>query len=170
MLRRVGIFVDIGNLYYCVGKRWEGRKLNYEEYLSVAQGESIRIRATAYGTQLADEAMTFISALRHFGYETKYQQPKISQNADGEKIRKADWDVGIAMDVVRMVGRLDTVILGTADPDMVPLVKYIQERGSVARIVACGISRELKDAADSYFEITEDMLVEIEHAVTTESS
>jgi len=114
--------------------------------------------------------MTFISALRHFGYETKYQQPKISQNADGEKIRKADWDVGIAMDVVRMVGRLDTVILGTADPDMVPLVKYIQERGSVARIVACGISRELKDAADSYFEITEDMLVEIEHAVTTESS
>lgn len=170
MLRRLGIFVDVSNLYYCVGKKWEGRKLNYEKYLEVAQGDSIRIRATAYGAQIADEAANFISALKHFGYETKYQQPKISRGSEGEKIRKADWDVGIAMDVVRIVHRLDVVVLGTADPDMVPLVKYIQEKGTVARIIACGINRELKDVADSFLEVNEDMLVEIENAVTTESS
>lgn len=170
MLRRLGIFADVSNLYYCVGKKWEGRKLNYEKYLEIAQGDSMRIRAIAYGAQVADEAVNFISALRHFGYETKYRQPKVSRGVDGKEIRKADWDVGIAMDVVRILPRLDIVILGTADPDMVPLVNFIQERGSIARIVACGISRELKDVADSFLEITEPMLVEVESAVAAESS
>ncbi len=159
MLRRIGIFADVSNLYYCIGKKWEGRKLDYEKYLEIAQGEGIRIRAIAYGTQIGDEAMNFIVALKHFGYETKYRQPKILR----DEVRKTDWDVGIAMDVVRMFSRFDTVVLGTADPDMVPLVQFIQERGVIVRIIACGISRELKDIADSFYEVTEDMLVELEN-------
>ena len=172
MLRRIGIFVDVSNLYYCIGKKWEGRKLDYEKYLEVVQGEGIKIRAIAYGTQIGDEATNFIVALKHFGYETKYRQPKILR----DEVRKIDWDVGIAMDVVRMFSRFDVVVLGTADPDMVPLVEFIQERGAIVKIVACGISRELKDVADFFYEVTEDMLVEIgngngnEDTETTESS
>ena len=166
MLQRIGIFIDVANQYYCVGKKWEGRKLNYESYLEVAQGDAIRIRAIAYGNQDSDEAVYFIGALKHAGYETKYLTSTVDSK---NQIRKGDWKIGIALDIVRMLSRLDIVVLGSSDPDMVPVIKYIQEHGAIAKVVACGISRDLKDAANSYHEITEDMLMEISSAKATES-
>lgn len=169
----VGVFADVSNLYYCIGKKFSGRKLAYDKYLKQAVGTHELYRAFAYGAQLNDEAVNFITCLRHFGYDTKYKKPKqyvapsVAPNcpkcgeilpAEKREIRKADWDVGIAMDVVRLIDRLDIVVIGSADGDLSPLVEWIKEKGRRCVVLACGISRDLKNVADHWTEIDEPLL------------
>ena len=157
MSKRIGIFCDVSNLYYCIGKKFDKRKLDYREYLQYAKDLGDVQHAHAYGAQLNNEASGFIHCLRQIGFEPKYKSPKDYHNKDNFK-SKADWDVGIAIDIVRMIDRMDMIILGTADGDLTPVVEWAKEQGVDVIILACGISRELKDAATKFIEIPESML------------
>ncbi len=44
-------------------------------------------------------------------------------------MKKGDWDVGIAMDIIKLSGKLDVVILVAGDGDYVPLVEYLKNNG-----------------------------------------
>jgi uncharacterized LabA/DUF88 family protein len=155
--KRIGVFCDVSNLYYCIGKKFDKRKLDYRAYLQYARDLGEVQHAIAYGAQLNNEASGFIHCLKQIGFEAKYKSPKDYHNRDNFK-RKADWDVGIAIDIVRMLDRLDMIILGTADGDLKALVEYAKERGVDVVVLACGISRELKDSATKFIEIPESML------------
>lgn len=156
MPRVIALFADVGNLYYCVGKKFDSRKLDYAKYLKAVVGEDTLYRAFAYGTQLNDEAVRFITCLKHVGFEPKYKKPRPADSAKEGK--RVDWNVGISMDVVRLIDRVDTVVLGSAEAGLVPLVEWVKEKGVRCHVRACGISRELKDAADEYVELEEDLL------------
>ena len=89
------------------------------------------VKAVAYIVKQkdADEKQTrsfegFTKALRHGGYELKQKVPR--QRKDGSI--KADWDLGIAMDVVASQQKFDTIILASGDGDFLPLVQYLQKR------------------------------------------
>ncbi len=159
-MSNIGLFVDISNLYYCIGKKFEGRKLDYQKLLGVGSEFGHIQRAHAYGTQMAEEALPFITCLKKLGYDTKYKRPRILDTQAGEekRIRKADWDVGLAMDVVRLIERVDTVIICSSDPDLTPLVQWVKDQGVRCVILACGVSRELRETADQFFEIGEPLL------------
>lgn len=159
-MNNTAVFADVSNLYYCIGRKYDGRKLDYERLFARVRDFGTVQRAFAYGTQVNQEASNFISCLRKLGYTTKYKQPKMSDTPGEEKkvIRKADWDVGIAMDAVRMSDKVDTIILCSSDPDLVPLVEWIKDQGIRCIVLACGISRELKEVADQYFEIDAELL------------
>jgi uncharacterized LabA/DUF88 family protein len=159
MAKRIGIFCDVSNLYYCIGKKFDKRKLDYRKYLAFAKDLGDVQHAIAYGAQLQNEASAFIHCLKNFGFEPKYKSPKDYHNKDNFK-RKADWDVGIAIDIVKMIDRLDLIILGTADGDLTPVVDWAKERGVDVIVLACGISRELKDTT-KYIEIPESMLEDV---------
>lgn len=154
MQKRIVVLVDIGNLFYCCGRKWVGRKVDYARYLAEASKLGDVLRAVAYGTQRDDEAAGFIACLRHTGFEVKYRQ-------QGE--RRIAWDVGIALDAVRMMGRVDAVVLGSASPDMVPLAEFLRDSGVECIVLACGINRDLKHAATTFIELTEDVLVSDTH-------
>jgi uncharacterized LabA/DUF88 family protein len=156
-MKRIGVFVDISNIYYCAGKKFSGRKVDYGKYLALAKQDGEVFRAIAYGAQRENEAVGFITCLRHLGFETQYKEPK--QIAVGDKtVWRADWKVGITVDVVQMLDRLDLVVLGSADADMAPLVKYIRQKGIPCVILACGISRDLKSEANRFIELDETVL------------
>jgi uncharacterized protein (TIGR00288 family) len=159
MAKRIGVFCDISNMYYCIGKKFRKRKLDYKKYLAYAKELGDIAYAIAYGAQMQGEAAFFIQCLKNFGYEPKYKAPKNYHNRNNFR-RKADWDVGITMDIVRKIDDIDMIILGTADGDLTPLVEWAKERGKSVIILACGISRELKDAATTFIEIPESMLEE----------
>ena len=40
--------------------------------------------------------------------------------------KKADWDVGIAVDAIRMASMFDIIIIVSGDGDFIPMVKYLQ--------------------------------------------
>jgi uncharacterized LabA/DUF88 family protein len=157
MRKRLGVFVDVSNIYYCIGKKFEGRKLDYRKYLEFLDDLGDVVKAIAYGSQLNNEATGFVYALQQIGFQPKFKAVKSYR--DGENLRrKADHDVAIAIDIVQMLDRFDIVILGTADSDLEPVVHYCTQRGVDVITFACGISRDLKASSTKFFEIYEALL------------
>lgn len=158
-MRNVGVFADISNLYHCVGKKFPNRKLDYSKLRDLIVGDDILFRAIAYGVQTHNEASKFIEKLRRFGYEPKYKQVRVIQNGDEEpKYIKTNWNVGMTLDVMLMLDKLDVAILCSSDPELVPLVEFIKARGLKCVVASAGISRDLRIAASSYIELDDSVL------------
>ncbi len=152
------LLVDIANLYYCVGKRFPGRKLDYAKLRDRVAELGPIYRSFAYGIQMNEEANPFITCIRKLGYDTKYKKSKMTEENEKKVIRKAEWDVGLTLDAVRVIERVDTVVLASSDIDLVDLVRYVRDKGVRCIVFACGIPQELRDVSDFYIEITEDLL------------
>ena len=158
-MKRILICADVSNLYYCIGKSFEGRRLDYGKYIASIRDLGDIQKLIAYGAQMGKEASAFIHCLKKLGFETKYKEPKVFRSG-GHVRRKADWDVGIAMDIVNAIEMksVDMVVLGSADGDLAPCVDWARARGVDVLVVACGIARELKKSATAFIEIPESYL------------
>lgn len=159
MLLRILLIVDVSNIYYTVRREFNGQ-LDYKNlYDRVAERGQI-YRAIAYGSDMNDEARRFKDLLINIGFELKYKEPKIYPNAEDptKEYRKADWDVQMAIDIVQILDSVDLVVLVTGDGDLVPAVNYVKSRGKLIHILGCGISRDLREASDLWFEIDKTML------------
>lgn len=148
------MIVDVSNFYYTVKKYFNPQaRLDYSKFIKRFSGRADIRRSIAYGAEIQGAAGKFRDALNHLGFETKYKEPKIFAPVNGRQNRKADWDVGMAMDIVRFGQDYDLLILGTADGDLAPCVDYIKETGVEVWVVGCGISRDLKEAANYWEEL-----------------
>lgn len=157
---RIGVFVDISNLYFTTKKKFSGGKIDYNKFLVSAVGKNELVCAYAYGAQEGGQAANFIKCLVNFGFIPKFKEPRqVAPN-----VKKADWDVGITIDVIKHLSKLDIVVLGSSDGDFAPLVKFVQNQGVRVHVWGALISRELKNIADKYHEIGESFV----HAGTTE--
>lgn len=154
---RVATFVDVSNLWYCLSRKFPGGKLNYQKLYGLAESYGELLRATAYGQQVRDEAEVFIACLHKIGYRTRYKEVR-QEDSTKWLARKSDWDVGIAVDVVRVVAKVDAVVLCTSSATFAPLLKWLQDCGIRTIVIGCGVPRELKDHADDWTEIGEDFL------------
>lgn len=159
-MKRIGIFVDVSNIYYCVSKKYNKRKLDYRKYYAFIADLGEIQQAIAYGAQLHGEANSFLHCLKKIGFAAKYKMTKTYQNIDGIR-RKADQDVAITIDIVNMINSMDMIVLGSADSDLAPTVEWARARGVDVVVIACGIARELKDTATKAIEIPESLLEEI---------
>jgi uncharacterized LabA/DUF88 family protein len=120
--QRVGVLVDIQNLYYSA-KVLYGKKVNFKKVLEEATSGRKLIRAIGYGIKtLEGQEEKFFDALGKQGFEVKTKDLQIFPG--GQK--KGDWDVGIAVDAIKMSKTLDAVVLISGDGDYIPVVEYIQ--------------------------------------------
>ncbi len=120
--QRIGVLVDIQNLYYSARVLY-GKKVNFKNLLTSAVENRKLIRAIGYGISTEDaQEDKFFDALEKVGFEVKTKNLQIF--AGGQK--KGDWDVGIAMDAVKLAQRVDVIIIASGDGDYIPLVEYIQ--------------------------------------------
>lgn len=160
MAKRLGIFADVSNLYYCINKKYPNRKLDYRKYYKFIKDLGEVNVAIAYGAQLANQATGFIYVLKQIGFQTKFKTPKTYINEDiGLTVkRKADWDVGITMDIVQTIDRIDMIILGSGDGDMLAVVEWAISKGVDVVVIATGISKDLKEKATKFIEIPESLL------------
>ena len=79
----------------------------------------------------------FFEALTKMGIETKVKDLQIF--ADGAK--KADWDVGLAIDAVKLAPKLDTIVIVSGDGDFVPLIQYLDlNQGCQVEVISFGKS------------------------------
>lgn len=142
---------DITNQYYSILHALGSVKIDYEKYLtSATKGYNI-YRALAYGAQAKDEASGFITVLSNLGFEPRYRKAiTIGRRVN---IRQTDRNMMIAMDVWRIIDKVDVVIIGSNDPDLAPLVQRIKELGIQVVIHSYNISDELKAVADRWYEI-----------------
>jgi len=163
--QRVGIFIDVQNLYHSAKNLYRSR-VNYRELIRHLVGGRQLIRSVAYVVKsegieapraegqrpgLSSEA-AFFDALEKTGLELRVKDLQIY--ADGMK--KADWDVGMAVDAIRMASFLDVIILVTGDGDFLPLVDYLKwGAGRMVEVAAFhrSASAKIQEAADRFINI-----------------
>lgn len=154
--QRVGVFVDVANMYHSAKNLYHAN-VNFKYVLEQAVGNRQLIRAIAYVIRSKTrEEQTFFEAISKQGFEVKMKDLQIFPG--GEK--KADWDVGIAMDAIKLADKLDVIVLVTGDGDYVPLVTYLREnRGCRIEIMAFGktASAKLKESSDGFIDMGKDI-------------
>jgi len=190
--QRVGIFVDVQNLYHSAKNIYHGR-VNYTELMKHLVGDRQLIRALAYVVksegvepQHADRGVgrsaersagrmsprarllraseddnvsgglspeaSFFDALLKAGLELRMKDLQIYAGG----MKKADWDVGMAVDAIRMSSFLDVIILVTGDGDFLPLVDYLKwGAGRLVEVAAFrrSASSKIQEAADRFINI-----------------
>lgn len=151
--QRVGIFLDIQNIYHSAKHLFNSR-INFQELVNSLVKDRVLVQAIAYvvKSDTAAGEESFFDALRKTGFELRSKDLQIYP--DGSK--KADWDVGMAVDAIRLANSLDTVILVTGDGDHIPLVEYLKV-GLGKHVEVAGFSKtssgKLKEIADPFIEI-----------------
>jgi len=153
--QRVGVFIDTQNLYHSAKNIYHAR-VNFGNVLkdSVADRRLIRARAYMVTTESGEET-AFLEALTKMGIEPRTKELQVFYGG----AKKADWDVGLAVDAITVSSKLDTVILFTGDGDFVPLVEYLKvHAGCQVEVVSFGrsTSAKLKESADHFLDLDED--------------
>ena len=191
--QRVGIFVDVSNLYHSAKNLYQGR-VNYAELIKHLVGGRQLIRAVAYVVRSegvepqqprgharmaekdqeaavslapasangnggnsemnggASSEASFFEALEKAGLELRMKDLQIYAGG----LKKGDWDVGLTVDVIRMMPFLDVIILVTGDGDYIPLVNYVKWAGGRVVEIASfrrSASSKLVEAADEFVNI-----------------
>ncbi len=152
--QRVGVFLDAQNLYHSAKNIHQGR-VNFENVLNDALAGRQLVRAIAYViTTETGEEKGFFDALTKIGIETKTKDLQIFSSGS----KKADWDVGLAIDAVKLASKLDVVVIASGDGDFIPLIEYLKMNGCQVEVISFGksASSKLKEVADDFVDMDEN--------------
>jgi len=156
---RVGVFVDVANLLYSA--RTLRIAVDFGKLLDFLRGNRRLIRAQAYcptSPQPGDEQM-FLQAVKGLGYRITTKNYKTFSSG----AKKADLDLDLCMDVVRLVdGRaVDCIVLVSGDSDFMPMLDYCSDHGVRVEVAAFdeAMSATLRQSCDLFINLA--MLDEI---------
>lgn len=143
--------MDTSNIYHSVRHLYNAN-VNFAKLLNMLVSDRQLVRAIAY-TVSADpiKEKDFIKALEKSGFEIK---SKDLQNFPGG-IKKGNWDVGMAVDAIKMSAKIDVAIIISGDGDFVDLVNYLQHKGLLVEVAAFGssASKNLQEISDNFIDI-----------------
>jgi uncharacterized LabA/DUF88 family protein len=151
--QRVGVFVDVQNLYYSAKNLYQA-KVDFGKILHESVAARKLIRAFAYVIKADVGAeKEFFSALSKVGFEVRQKDLQIFYGG----AKKGDWDVGLCMDVVRLIPKIDVMVLVSGDGDYSDLIEYARSQGVKSEIVAFGktLSNRLESVADYIMDLDE---------------
>jgi uncharacterized LabA/DUF88 family protein len=149
--QRVAVSIDVQNLYYSAKNLYQAR-VNFKEILKTAVSQRSLIRAFAYVVRTkTGEEKPFFEALTKLGIETRVRD--LQEFYGG--LKKANWDVGIVIDAVRISPSVDTIVIVSGDGDFVSLIEYLKNQGKRVEVMAFdrSASRNLKETADEFIDL-----------------
>ena len=152
--QRVAILIDTQNLYHSAKNLYKS-KVNFGAVVKAALGERKLIRALSYvvNTEGGEEG-AFFEALEKVGIEIKTKDLQIFYGG----AKKADWDVGLAIDAIKLANKVDAIILATGDGDFIPLVEYVKNQGCQVEVITFGrsASSRLREVVDDFIDLDEN--------------
>jgi len=152
---RVGIFVDVQNMYHSA-KNLYGARVNFKELLRIAVAGRELVRAVAYVVKSdTEEEKAFFDALEKTGFELKRKDLQIFPGG----MKKGDWDVGLAIDAISLSKQLDVVVIVSGDGDFQPLVEYLKFSGLIVEVVGFrrSTSAKLAEVVDNMVDLEEQV-------------
>lgn len=153
--QRVAVLIDVQNMYHSA-KNLYGSRVNFKEMLKAAVAGRELVRAIAYVIRTeSGEEKPFLEALTKIGIETKIKDLQIFPGG----MKKADWDVGMAIDAVRLASTfVNTIVLVSGDGDFIPLAEYLKGKGIQVEAMAFArsTSQKLQEAVDDFIDIGSD--------------
>lgn len=154
---KIALFVDSQNLYYSARMGYAA-KVNYEKLLRLITGNRNLVKAYAYIVQPPEgDVRPFATSLEHIGYIVKTKDVRTRANGSA----KANWDMGIALDILGMLDAVDTIVLASGDGDFVPLVDFIKSKNKRVEIFAFpeNTAYDLKEKADRFEPLSENVIL-----------
>lgn len=153
--QRVGVLIDVSNMYHSAKNLYK-RRVNFKEVLKEAVAGRKLIRATAYVIRAEnEEENNFFEALNQQGFQVIIKDLQVFSGG----AKKGDWDVGIAVDAIKMSEKLDAIVLVTGDGDYLPLVEYLQNtKGCLVEVMGFRqtTSSRLVEEADDFINLSEN--------------
>jgi len=149
--QKVAVLIDVQNLYHSAKNLYKAR-VNFREILKLAVSQRNLIRAFAYVVRTkTGEEKPFFEALIKLGIETRIRD--LQEFFGG--VKKADWDVGITVDAIRIAPSVDTIVLVSGDGDFLQLVEYLKNQGKRVEVIAFGksASAKIKEVADEFIDL-----------------
>jgi uncharacterized LabA/DUF88 family protein len=148
---RIAIFIDGSNLFYSALNL--GIEIDYLKLLKCLTASDRLLRPYFYtGVDPTNEKQqNFLLWMRHHGYRVVSKD--LVQFANGS--RKADLDVEIAVDMMRLVGYYDTAVLVSGDGNLSYAVNSISYSGARVEVVSLRsmTSDSLISVADRYIDL-----------------
>jgi uncharacterized LabA/DUF88 family protein len=154
---RIALFVDSQNLYYSARTGYAA-KVNYEKLLRLITGTRNLIKAYAYIVQPPEgDVKPFATSLERIGYIVKTKDVRTRANGSA----KANWDMGMALDILGTLDRVDTIVLASGDGDFVPLIDFIKGSNKRVEIFAFpdNTAYDLKEKADRFEPLGENVIL-----------
>lgn len=152
--QRVAILIDTQNLYHSAKNLYKS-KVNFGNVVKTALSNRKLVRALSYvvNTEGGEES-AFFEALEKLGIEIKTKDLQIFYGG----AKKADWDVGLAIDAIKLAHKVDAIVLATGDGDFIPLVEYVKSQGCQVECITFGrsASGRLKEAVDDFIDMDEN--------------
>ncbi len=152
--QRVAVIIDTQNLYHSAKNLYKS-KVNFAAVVDAAVQDRKLIRAVSYvvNTESGEES-AFFEALEKVGIEIKTKDLQIFYGG----AKKADWDVGMAVDAIKLARKVDAIILATGDGDFIPLVEYLKSLGCQVEVITFGRSASsgLKAVVDDFIDMDDD--------------
>lgn len=154
--QRVAVFVDAQNMYHSARNLYGGR-VDFKSVLENAIAGRNLIRAITYVIKTeSGEEKNFFGAMENLGFEIMEKDLQIFPGG----MKKADWDVGIAIDAIKIADKVDVIIIVSGDGDFEPLVQYLKHnKGCRVEVMAFekSTSGKLIDAADDFTDMGQDV-------------
>lgn len=152
--QRVAVIIDTQNLYHSAKNLYKS-KVNFAAVVKAAvQGRKL-IRAVSYVVNTeGGEETAFFEALEKVGIEIKTKDLQIFYGG----AKKADWDVGMAVDAIKMAHKVDAIVFATGDGDFIPAVEYIKSQGCQVEAITFGRSSSsgLRAVLDDFIDMDKD--------------
>jgi len=153
----IALFVDSQNLYYSARMGYAA-KVNYEKLLRLITGSRNLVKAYAYIVQPPEgDVKPFATSLERIGYIVKTKDVRTRANGSA----KANWDMGIALDILGILDRVDTIVLASGDGDFVPLIDFIKAKNKRVEIFAFpdNTAYDLKEKADRFAPLGDNVIL-----------
>lgn len=161
---RVALFIDVQNMWYAARQQHGfSARVDFEKLMQAAVSDRRLIRAYAYVIQTPEvDQSGFVTMLEQFSYEVKRKD--LRRRSDGSA--KGDWDMEMAIDMIRMAEKVDVVILASGDGDFVSLIQLLKELGPRVEVFSFphNTARDLMETADQYHTIDASLLIDMDPA------
>jgi len=150
--QRVGVFIDASNMYFSAQNLYNNN-VDFKEILKTGVAKRKLIRAFAYVIENdTEKEKEFFKVLSRLGYEVRSKPLQVFHGG----AKKGDWDVGLTIDVVRLLPLLDVVVLVSGDGDYYDLLDYVRGHGRRTEVMAFKqtTSGKLIEEADEFIDLS----------------
>lgn len=132
-MKRVGVFIDVQNVYLTTQSLFRNGKINFRSLRRYFErrGDAVTLNAFTCYDPANQGQQGFINALGLIGYRVVAKPIRKMPNGSV----KANMDLEIAIEILGQAPNLDEIVLVTGDGDFKVLVDYLCVQGKIVRVV-----------------------------------
>ena len=147
------LLLDTGNIYKDVAKKFSGKRVCYEKFLTALGADWDIYKKVAFGAyrEANKRALAFTHALSKLDFVTHFTV--LEDNTYYNPL--AD----VMIEVFKNVEKIDWLILGSSSLKYTPLIKFLQENAIRVCMVGCNMSILTTCKPDRIIEINESYLI-----------